>query len=177
MFSVDIDIPNLRKLQNKLKGMPSMIDQNIKRYLSLLLGSGAVSIQGTLKKNINKLVYSSSKPKVYERTYSLFNSVRVKKEGNTVYLYIDDEWLSNRPHVQKESLETGTAINARPNSPVPYSMRVENDFHYKNKYTREYTRKGSDYMETTFYELLKDIQGGDKNAEKILEPILRSWSK
>lgn len=177
MFNVNIDTSEINKLVSKIEGIDSRLEQSIKRYLKLLMGSGAISVEGTLKHKINELVYSTNDPKFYERTYSLFNATRVQLKGETVHLYIDDKWLGERPHVQESSLETGSASNARPGSPTPYSQRVEEDFEYKNMIGNDYNRRGSHYMRETFKQLVRDIQSGDKDASKIIQPILRSWSR
>ena len=177
MFNINIDTREIRRMSNKISGLKRRINLHIENYLQLLLGHGGVSVKGKLKKNINILVYEQSEePDFYERTYSLFNAVRVEKIGNEIHLYIDDEWLSNRPHVRENSMRTGNALNAGSNAQTPYSIRVEEDFIYHNPYF-DTERTGSGYMRATFNELFEDIMAGDKRADQILEPILGSWNK
>ena len=177
MFSINIDTSEIRKSVNKIAGLKRRINLHVKNYLELLMGRGRVSVQGELKRKINKLVYEESEtPEFYERTYSLFNSVRVVKKDNEIHLYIDDEWLNKRPHVSESSMSTGNALNARPNANTPYSLRVEEDFIYNNL-TINQLREGSHYMKKTFDKLFEDIMSGEKRASQILEPILGSWDK
>lgn len=181
MFSVNIDVSGVQKVKRKIMKINYQLTINIRKYMKILMGSGALSIQSILQRKIMELVYLRDEPKFYQRTESLFEAVRVKAQGDEIDLYMDDEWLSNRPHVQERSLKTGLAKNATPNSPVPYSVRVEKDFTYQNTVPsvgyHDVERKGSGYMRETFRQIKEDILNGDKDADRIIRPILRGWSK
>lgn len=180
MLNVQIDTSGVKKMVYKIKNLNPRLTKSIKNYMQILMGNGAVSIQGVLQEKILELVYMRDEPRFYKRTESLFDSVRVRVEDNNIHLYIDDQWLSNRPHVRNRTdISTGLARNARPNSPVPYSIRVEEDFTYKNAHplgSHDNFREGSGYMKATFEQLKSEILSGNKRADKIIEPIFRSWS-
>jgi hypothetical protein len=173
---IKFDINEINKMANRIKNLKSNIKIGKKRYLKMLIGSSNINIQGKLKSKINKLVYQTEEPDFYERTYDLFNSVKVMKTDNKTILYIDDEWLSTRPQVINKSKSTGTATNAHGNPSTPYSLRVEKDFNYRNERGHDYNRKGSHYMEETFNELVSDVINGEADPIEIINPILKKWS-
>lgn len=173
---IKFDTSEINKMANKIRNLSSNIEIGKKRYLQMLVGSGNVNLQGKLKSKINALVYQTEEPEFYERTYDLFNSVKVTSTDNKVFLYIDDEWLSSRPQVLNKSKSTGTATNAHGNPSTPYSLRVEKDFNYRNETGHDYNRKGSHYMRETFNELLNDVTSGKANPVEIINPILKKWS-
>lgn len=169
-------------LDNFIRELQSINGQQLKeKYFEYL--KNEVKIGTKLRKNIEKLVYSTPEPKMYQRTQRLLGAIRVKKEGEQLLLYMDDEWLEQ----QKEGFpsdHTGWGKYAAANHGEPsksYAERVESGYTFQNiYYPRDSTQEipPRKYFKVTMDEIeerLDKVANGSQPPQIILEPLLKVW--
>ena len=170
---IEMDTKELEAFESNIDRYKAKLKKGWLQYLNYLL-TGA-NVQAKLEKQIKEKVYDGSDNEMYKQTGNLLKSAKTKLEGDELYLYMDDDWLAQQKSGSVMNSRRGTAPETHASE--GYSWAVEYDHTYKNKYDHPYTRTGSKYMESTFYEIKKEIKSGKIDSDKILEPLFSAWRR
>ena len=168
---IEMDTKELEAFESNIDRYKAELKKGWLQYLNYLL-TGA-NVQAKLEKQIKEKVYDGSDNEMYKQTGNLLKSAKTKLEGDELYLYMDDDWLAQTKNANTISTSRGSA----PNSNEGYAKNVEYDHSYDNKIGHPYTRTGSKFMESTFYEIKKEIKSGKIDSDKILEPLFSAWRR
>lgn len=174
---IQFDTGGLEQLIRDIDKFEKALEDGIYVFIELL--DRKIHIDDILAKNIDKLVYSSKDPNWYERTGDLLRAVRLEKDGkNEIHLYMDDNWLGNRP--QARGMKPSTGFDPSVHDGEGYSMNVEQGHYYINKDNgvaryRDWYTEPRPFMEETYEELVNKLDNGQIDAKVILKYLFQKW--
>jgi hypothetical protein len=191
----DIDklIQKLDNVDSKRESLESIISNTIyieAGLLTLLKTNIGKEVYGTNTSNPDSVASdpkgSPSPNKMYHRTGDLMRAAKIKKVKGKVVLYIDSDFLKNKPQAKlsvgeqykdnltwlndrgRETVSFGEAVNAH--NGESYELRVEEGFTYLNP-TSTHSEKPRPFMKATFDDLPKQLE--KVNKDKLLDRIVR----
>ena len=179
MFDINFDVSELNKFAKSIKRRKQELEKGRQEWLNFI--DKQIHISGRLKYYIDQLVYSDGKDNQwYERTGDLKKAVRLDTTKDSVYAYIDDEWLGSRPQANQKSASTGFDDSSHQGH--GYGWNVEQGHYYINRSDgvpaiKDYYTIPRPFTQKTYEDIKRMMDTGQTKQELIIDALIRNWGR
>ena len=176
-MKIDVDFSQISQFKRDLQRVRRNVNKFRLLYFKYL--QDHLKIGNMLQENIKVMIYQDGKDNEwYQRTRRLLDAVRVKKEGDQLVLFMDDNFLRQGHEYQTMSKETGydPSAHAGGNADKSYAERVEEGYDFSNIVGKDSSIPPRRYFKTTLDNIeneLDKLESGQGDIRKILQPLFK----